>query len=70
MKSTLSAGGNVTINAGGDATIKAADVTSGKNTAIAAGGQVTLGAAQDEYHEHSSHTSCTWYGSCKTSVDQ
>ena len=68
VKSTLSAGGNVTINAGGDATIKAADVTSGKNTTIAAGGQVTLGAAQDEYHEHSSHKSCTWYGSCKTSV--
>ena len=69
VKSKLSAGGSVTINSGGDATIKAADVTSGKNTAITAQGQVTLGAAQDEYHEHWSHKSCGFMNfSCKTTT--
>ena len=69
VKSTLSAGGNITVNAGGDATIKAADVTSGKNTRIAAQGQVTLGAAQDEYHEHWSHKSCGFMNfNCKTTT--
>ena len=58
VKSSISAGRDFIVNAGGDAAIVAADINIGRNGQVIAQGGVTFGAAQDEYHEHSSHTSC------------
>ena len=58
VKSTISAGRDFILNAGGDAAIVASDINIGRNGQVVAQGGVTFGAAQDEYHEHSSHTSC------------
>ena len=58
VKSTISAGRDFIVNAGGDTAIVASDITVGRNAQVVAQGGVTFGAAQDEYHEHSSHTSC------------